>query len=61
VTLTAPNVAGKQQEHTQPFYGPFSGTTQVSWCIIWTMLQGKITEADTPTIRMGATRSVLIS
>jgi len=18
--------------HTQPFYGPFSGTTQVSWC-----------------------------
>jgi len=41
--------------HTpQPFYGPFSGTTRMSqcqktsgWC------KGRLTEADTPTIRLG--------
>ena len=53
--------------HTQPqpFYGPFSGTTQVSRCqkiFFWTfMVQGKIIEADTPTIQLGATPSGLIS
>jgi len=45
----------------QPFYGPISGTTRVSqmpeenfgtlWC------KGRLIEADTPTIRLGATLS----
>ena len=48
----------------QPFYGPFSGTTRWAgarrelltlWC------KGRLTEADTPTIRLGATPSGLSS
>ena len=43
------------------FYGPFSGTTRVSLCqkkFFWTfMVQEEITEADTPTIQLGATPS----
>jgi len=52
---------------TQPFYGPFSGTTPVSRCqkissfFYIFMVQGKISEADTPTIWLGATPSRLIS
>jgi len=51
---------------TQPFHGLFPGTTWVSWCqkkkTIWTFIvQGKITQADTPTIRLVATPSGLIS
>jgi len=51
--------------HTQPFYGPFSGTTQVSrcqkrnFCILW--CKGRFTVADTPAIRLGATPSGLTS
>jgi len=49
-----------------PFYGPFSGTTRASgsqkkvffWIFV---VHRRITEADTPTIRMGATPSGLIS
>jgi len=53
--------------HAQLFYDPFSGATRVSRCpkeeiFFWTTsLQGKITQADTPTIRLGATPSGLIS
>ena len=49
--------------HTpQPFYGPFSGTTRVSRCQKRTSgLYGRLTEADTPTIRLGATPSGLTS
>jgi len=56
--------------HTQPPYSLFvSGTTWVRWCqkrseeiFFWTFwVQGKITEADTTTIRLGATPSILIS
>jgi len=53
--------------HTQPFYVPFSGTTQLSWIQkksssgLYDTVQGKITEADTPTTRLGATPSGLIS
>jgi len=48
----------------QPFYGPFSGTTRVSryqenfwtlWC------KGRLTEADTLIIQLGATPSGLTS
>jgi len=42
----------------QPFYGPFTGTTRVRRCQkrnFW------LTEADTPTIRLGATPSGLTS
>ena len=51
--------------HTQPFYGLFSGTTQVSRCqrrnlLLDFMAQRKITEADTPIIQLGATPSRLI-
>jgi len=50
---------------TQPFYSPFSGTTRVSWCqknkFLDFIVQGNITEADTPTVWMGATPSELIS
>ena len=48
----------------QPFYGPFSGTTRVSWCQknFWTLwCKGRPTEADTPTVRLGATPSGLTS
>jgi len=49
----------------QPFYGPFSETTQVSRCQkrnLWTLwCKGRLTEADTPTIRLGATPSELTS
>jgi len=52
--------------HIQPFYGPFSRTTQVRRCqkkiSFWTfMVQGRITEADTPTIWLGNTPFGLIS
>jgi len=47
----------------QPFYGPFSGTTRVSWCQkknFWTLwCKGRLTEADTLTIQLGATPSGL--
>jgi len=49
----------------QPFYGPFSGTTRgepmpeenfwTLWC------KGRLTEADTPTIWLGATQTRLTS
>jgi len=49
--------------HTpQPFYGPFSRTTRVSRCqkrTLW--CKGRLTEADTPTIWLGATPSGLTS
>jgi len=50
----------------KPFYGPFSGTTRVSRCqkkvFFWSfVVQGEISEADTPTIWLGATPSGLIS
>jgi len=51
--------------HTQPFYGPFSGTTWVSQCQkrnFWTSwCKGRLTKADTPTIWLGATPSGLTS
>ena len=46
----------------QPFYGPFSGTIRVSRCqkrTLW--CKGRLTDADTPTIRLGATPSELTS
>ena len=47
------------------FYGPFSGTTRVSRCqkksLLDFVVQGEISEADTLTIRLGATPSLLIS
>ena len=55
----------------QPFYGSFSGTTwgepgtwgePVPEENFWTLwYKGRLTEADTPTIRLGATPSGLIS
>jgi len=49
----------------EPFYGPFSGTTRVSWCQkrnFWTLwCKGRLIEANTPTIRLGATPSRLTS
>ena len=49
----------------QPLYGPFSETTRVSRCQkrnFWTLwCKGRLTEADTPTIRLGATPSRLTS
>ena len=45
----------------QPFYGPFSGTTRVSRCQKRTSGLYCATEADTPTIRTGATPSRLTS
>jgi len=49
---------------TQLFHGPFSGTTRVSRCQKRTsdfMVQGRLTEADTLTIWLGATPSGLTS
>jgi len=48
----------------QPFYGPFSRTTQVSRCQkrtsgLW--CKGRLTEADTQTVWLGATPSGLTS
>jgi len=48
----------------QPFYGPFSGTTQVSRCHkqenFWTLWRkGRFTEADPLSIRLGTTPSGL--
>jgi len=49
----------------QLFYGPFSRTTRVSRCQkrnFWTLwCNGRLTEADTLTIRLGATPSGLTS
>jgi len=47
----------------QPFYGPFSGTTRVIRCQKNGLYgaREKLTEADTPTIRLGATPSGLTS
>jgi len=52
--------------NTQPFYGPCFRDHRASQCqkisLFWTfMVQGKITEADTPTIQLAATPSELIS
>jgi len=51
--------------HTHTFYGPFSGTILVSRCqknlLLDFMVQGEISEADIPTVRLGATPSGLIS
>jgi len=51
--------------HKQLFYCPFSQTTRVSQCqkskLLDFMVQGKITEVDTPTIQLGTTPSRLIS
>jgi len=48
----------------QPFYGPYSGTTQMSQCQKRTsgldfMVQGRLMEADTLTIPLGGTASGL--
>ena len=48
----------------QPFYGPFSGTLgelvpEENFWTLW--CKGRLTEADTPTIRLGATPSRLTS
>ena len=57
----------RAQIHTHNrFYDPFSGTTRVSWCqkkssSVFSMVQWKITEADTPIIQLGTTPSRLIS
>jgi len=48
----------------KPLYGPFSGLRRWSSArrnFLNFMVQGKITDADTLTIRMGTTPSVLIS
>ena len=47
----------------QPFYSPFSGTTRVNRCQnFWTLwCKGRLTEADKPSIRLGATPSGLTS
>jgi len=49
----------------QPFYGPFSGTTQLSQFQkrnFWTLwCKGRLTEADTLAIRLGVTPSGLRS
>ena len=45
----------------QPFYGPFSRTTRVSWCQKSTSGLYGAREADTPTIWMVATPSGLSS
>jgi len=49
----------------QPFYGPVSGTIQVSRCQKRTSetlrCKGRLIEADTPTIRLGTTPSGLSS
>jgi len=49
----------------QLLYSPFSGTTRVSRCQkrnFWTLwFKGRLTEADTPTIWLGATPSGLTS
>jgi len=50
--------------HTQPFYGPFPGPP--GWAsarreLLDFMVQGRLTEADTLTIRLGATPSGLTS
>jgi len=50
--------------HTQPFYGPVSGNTRVSWCQKRTSGlygKGRSTEANTLTIRLGATKFGLTS
>jgi len=46
----------------RPFYRDYPGEPVPEEIFFWTfMVQGKITEADTPTIRMGATPSGLIN
>jgi len=55
----------RTHDHTTTVYGPYSGTTRVSRCqkrtsgLLW--CKGTLTEADTPTIRLGATSSGLTS
>ena len=53
------------QPQPQPFYGPFSRTTRVSRCQkrnFWTLwCKGRLTEADTLTIRLDATPTGLTS
>jgi len=61
--ITEKTISLHKQTHTQPFYGPYFVTTWVSRCDIFLdfMVQWKITEADTPTIQLGASPSALIS
>ena len=63
IRYTWPTIQSKQNPPPpQPFYGPFSGTTRVSRChkrTLW--CKGRLTEADTPTIRLCATPSGLTS
>ena len=50
--------------HTQPFYGPLSGTIRVSQYQkkrLGFILQGKITKADTLTVQLCTSPSGLIS
>jgi len=55
----------RKQQQQQPFYGPFCVTTWMSQCQKRTSglygVKGRLTEADTPTIRLGATPSGLTS
>jgi len=57
--------AGHHHHTSQPFYGPFSGTTRVSRCQkrnFWSLwCKERLTEADTSTIRLGTTPSGLTS
>jgi len=71
------NLTSSDKTNTpQPFYGPFSGTTRVSWCQKRTSglygakvngrkinrkIKGRLTEADTLTIWLGTTPSGLTS
>jgi len=55
---------GKNTHTPQPFYGPFQGLSGLAGTrrnLLDFMVHGKITEADTPTIRLGATPSGLNS
>jgi len=63
VTIRTP-VDDSNKMIPQPFYGRFSGTTRVSRCQenFWTLwCKGRLTEADTPTIWLGAIPSRLTS
>jgi len=52
-------------EHTQPFYSPFPALPKEAGTkrnlLLDFMVQGEISDADTPTIWLGATPSGLIS
>jgi len=59
--LAYPSWPRKPPPQPQSFYGPFSGTTRVSRCQKRTCCKGRLTEADTLTIRLGATPTGLTS